>query len=302
VVAWDCSLADEAAATAEVLLNTLEPYQREIEHHFSLEGQRRFRGLMAGYLQLFTRARYVGSSLRDRVRLLPGPSQAVETPTSWDLYAFASSCTSVAGEQHLDARGRALANRLLVQADAQGFPVDLLTEPTENAAKIDWRQRYAQILIDVLDQIEKQWTQPTGVRRWVQGALTWAGNYLPLASLFAGCVWLLYRWLVLRDSFEVNHLLIPLIVVFIVLVLLHILISVLLPMRWPAIRGEFQRQLERRLLKELQGAYLPIPSDVAEELRRERRQVEQLRSKTREVAVWVEQREQAANITGLYGQ
>jgi hypothetical protein len=300
--AWDRSLAEEAAASAEVLLNTLEPYQREIEHHFSLEGQRRFRGLMAGYLHLFTRARYVGSSLRDRVRFLPRPNQAVETPASWDLYAFASSCTSVAGEQHLDARGRALANRLLVQADGQGFPVDLLTEPAENAAKIDWRQRYAQILIEVLDQIEKQWTHPTGRRRWVQGGLIGLANRLPLASLFAVFVWLLYRYIVLRDPFETNHLVIPVIVVFIVLVLLHILISVVLPMRWPAIRGEFQRQLERRLRTELQGAYLPIPTDVAEALRRERKQVEQLRAETREVAVWVEQREQAANITGLYGR
>ncbi|HZU35528.1 MAG TPA: GTPase, partial [Gemmataceae bacterium] len=54
--AWERLLADEAKATAEVLLNTLEPYQREIEHHFAREGQRRFRGLMAGYLNLFTRA------------------------------------------------------------------------------------------------------------------------------------------------------------------------------------------------------------------------------------------------------
>jgi hypothetical protein len=300
--AWDQTLAEEAAASAEVLLNTLEPYRREIEHHFSLEGYRRFHGLMAGYLHLFTRARYMGSTLRDRVHFLPRPSQAVETPASWDLYTFASSCTSVAGEQHLDARGRALANRLLVEADGQGFPVDLLTEPAENAAKIDWRQRYTQILIEVLDQIEKQWTKPTGIRRWMQGSLIWVANRLPLASLFAVCVWLLYRYIVLRESFEMNHVVIPFIVVFIVLVLLHILISVLLPMRWPAIRGEFQRRLERRLQTELQGAYLAIPADVAEALRRERRQVEQLQTETREVAAWVEQREQAANITGLYGQ
>jgi hypothetical protein len=257
---------------------------------------------MAGYLTLFTRARYVGSSLRDRVRLLPRPNQAVETPASWDLYTFACSCTSVAGERHLDARGRALGNRLLVQADSQGFPVDLLTEPAENAAAIDWRQRYTSSLIEVLDQIEKQWTNPTGLRRWMQASLIWLANRLPLASLFAVCVWLLFRYTYLRESFELNHLVIPVIVVFIVLVLLHILISVLLPMRWPAIRGEFQRRLERRLQTELQGAYLAIPADVAAVLRRERRQVEKLGADTRDVAVWVEQREQAANITGLYGQ
>src|SRR5262249_32039934 len=33
--AWEGILAEEATATVEVLLNTLEPYQREIEHHFT---------------------------------------------------------------------------------------------------------------------------------------------------------------------------------------------------------------------------------------------------------------------------
>src|SRR5262249_35520652 len=35
--AWETILGEEAAATVELLLNTLEPYQREIEHHFALE-------------------------------------------------------------------------------------------------------------------------------------------------------------------------------------------------------------------------------------------------------------------------
>jgi hypothetical protein len=301
---WQRTLADEAGASAEVLLNTLEPYQREIEHHFSLEGQKRFRGLMASYLHLFTRARYVGSSLRDRVRILPRMSQAVQTPASWDLYSFTSACTSAAGEQHLDARGRAMANRLLVEADQQGFPVELLTEPTENAAKIDWRQRYAHILVEVLDQIEQQWTRPTGMRRWIQGGLIWLANQLPLIVLLGVCILLLWQYTVgePRREFKFGDFLLPVIVVFICLVIMHVLIALFLPMRWPAIRGEFQRRLEQRLQAELEGAYMPIPADVADALKRERRQVEQLAVQAREVAVWVEQHEQAANIAGLYGK
>jgi hypothetical protein len=302
--AWERSLTDEAAASAEVLLNTLEPYQREIEHHFSLEGQRRFRGLMAGYLNLFTRARYAGSSLRDRFRFLPKIASAVETPAAWDLYTFTSACSSAAGERHLDARGRALANRLLVEADRLGFPLDLLNEPAENAAKIDWRQRYAHILVEVLDQIEQQWSRPRGTRRLLQGGLVWLANQLPLLALLGVCILLMWQYFMgePRRNFQFTDFLLPVIVVFIVLVFMHALIALLLPMRWSAIRGEFQRQLERRLQTELQGTYLPIPTDVAEALQRERRQVEQLIAETRDVAVWVEQREQAANIAGLYGQ
>src|SRR5216683_2981024 len=85
---WERILGEEAAATVEVLLNTLEPYQREIEHHFAMEGQRRFRGPMAGYLHLFTRAKYVGSTLRDRIPFLPKPAQAVDMPAAWNLATF----------------------------------------------------------------------------------------------------------------------------------------------------------------------------------------------------------------------
>src|SRR5207253_5203800 len=120
---WERLLKEEAHATADILLNSLEPYQREIEHHFTVESQRRFRGLMASYLNLFTRVKYAGNSLRDRIPFLPKPLQKVEAPPTWDVAAFTRACSKAAGERHLDARGRALANRLLVVADQQGFPL-----------------------------------------------------------------------------------------------------------------------------------------------------------------------------------
>src|SRR5207302_8575944 len=106
--AWESILGEEAGATVEVLLNTLEPYQREIEHHFALQGQRRFRGLMAGYLHLANRLKYIGSTLRVR---LPFASQVKDslTPAAVsDLSSFTHACTEVAANRHLDARGKAL--------------------------------------------------------------------------------------------------------------------------------------------------------------------------------------------------
>ena len=78
-VAWGRSLREEASNVAEVLVNTLEP-SREIEHHFALEGQRRFRNIMAGYLQLFMRFKYMGSSLRDRIPLGSRSKQTSAAP------------------------------------------------------------------------------------------------------------------------------------------------------------------------------------------------------------------------------
>jgi hypothetical protein len=302
--AWERLLAEESRACADVLLNTLEPYQREIEHHFARESQRRFRGLMATYLHAVTRVKYVGSTLRDRLPLLPRPNQAVETPEAWDLAAFTSACSNVAGERHLDSRAKALSNRLLVEADHLGYPLDVLTEPTEAAAKLEWRQRYARALVEVLAEVEQHWSRPRGPRRWLQAGLVFLADWLPSVTLLAACIWLLYQWFVPTPPrpFALGDLALPIIAVLVALVLLHIAIALAMPMRWPAMRGEFLRHLERRLQTELQSVYAPIPVEVANTVQQERRQVQRLTAETGDVAGWLEKREQAASIAGLYGQ
>src|SRR5205814_2481333 len=101
--AWERPLADEAATTAEILLNTLDPYQREVEHHFALEGQRRFRGMMAGYLHLVTRLKYLGSTLRERVPLASHYLKEEKKPElAADLATFTRACSDVPANRHLD--------------------------------------------------------------------------------------------------------------------------------------------------------------------------------------------------------
>jgi hypothetical protein len=301
--AWEKPLAEEAATTTAVLLDTVEPYQREIEHHFALEGQRRFRGLMAAYLRFVTRARFVGSSMRARVPFLPRPRDGVQAP-AWDVATFTHAASDVASNRLLDSRGKALTNRLLVEADTQGFPLSVLNEPVEARAAFDWRQRYAQTLNDVLHQVERQWSQPSGVRRAVQTVVVWLTDWVPPLALLAAFVNLLWRFFdpnKVGYTVQVSDILLPFVVLIAVLILLHILIGLLLPLRWPAIRGEFQRELEARLRQELEGVYLPIPGEVAEALRNERHTVEKLVAEAHEVADWLEQREKSASIEGLYG-
>ncbi len=299
--AWSAPLSEEAAATSEVLLNTLEPYQREIEHHFALDEQRRFHGIMAWYLHLFARAKYVGSTLRDRIPFVPRAAGSVETPTTWDLARFTKACSDVAGNRHLDARGKALANKLLVEADTQSFPLDILSEPMEARSALDWRQRYAGTLNEVLQQVEREWSKPTGLRRLTQAVVVWLGNWLPPVALLAALIVLLWRYFYDRADIRLPDVFVPPAILLVVLVALHLLISLLLPLRWPAIRGEFRRRLEERIRQELQSIYEPIPGDVAQALRDERRAVEKLAADTAEVASWLHQREQSASISGLYG-
>ena len=303
---WAGPLAEEAAATTEVLLNTLEPYQAEIEHHFTVEGQRRFRGIMGGYLRLINRSKYVGASLRDKVPFLPKVRDGATTPESWDASRFARACSEIAANRQLDARGKALANRLLVEADAEGFPLKVLADPVEAASKTDWRQRYALAMSEVLHQVEAA-HRTDGAAPLRSGRSRLPGGLGAARRL--GCA---IGYFLLK-AFNVGNqnpppqigwldLALPIFVTLAVLVILHVLIALLLPLRWSQIRGEFKVRLEKRLQQELENVYGPVPEDVAALLLAERRQVEKLAGETREVASWLSQREQSASVTGLYGK
>jgi energy-coupling factor transporter ATP-binding protein EcfA2 len=303
--AWIAPLSEEAAAASDVLLGTLEPYQREIEHHFALEEQRHFRNIMGWYLHLFTRTKYIGSTLRERIPFLPRGQSNAEAQASWDLSTFIKACSDVAGNRHLDARGKALANKLLIEADHQDFPLDVLSEPIEARSALDWRQHYAGILNEILQQVEREWSKPTGLRRLTQAVVVWLGNWVPPVALLAALIVLLWRYFnpsAASPAPGTADVLLPFLIVLIILVILHVLITLVLRLRWPAIRGEFRRRLEQRVRQELEAIYAPIPADVAQALQQERRLIEKIAAETTEVASWLHEREQSASISGLYGR
>ncbi|MFO0876908.1 MAG: GTPase [Gemmataceae bacterium] len=304
--AWNRPLEEESTAIADVLVNTLEPFQREIEHHFALEGQRRFHGMMAWYLQMVTRARYVGSTLRERIPFISRARQEVETPAAWDLARFTQACSDVAANRQLDARARALANRLLVEADQQGFPLNVLTSPVESCSQGDWKHRWSRGLTQVLEEVERQRTRPTGARRWMQDALVFLADWLPPVALLASLILLL--WKVFNPGNKEGgysigwvDILLPGIVLLVVFLILHLLINVLLPLRWSTIRDSFHRGLEANVREQLEGVFLEVPTDLAARLMEERTSVEKLIGETHEVASWLEKREQSASIARLYG-
>ena len=304
--AWEKTLAEEADVQADVLVGTLEPYQTEVEHHFSVEDQARFRGLMAAYLRLTTRLRYASSGLRDRIpfgglkgRLLGGK---VETPVEWNLGAFVQECARTAGERVLDQRTTALINRLLVEGDSKGFPLTLLSDPANAAGRLDWREKMTRAVIEALAEVERQATHPTGWRKVVRGTLSLLANLLPEAAFIATVGWHLWYFFargIVPGMFEMSLVvLIPLLVV----IIFHILILMLLPVRWPAIRSEFRKQLGAGMAAELSRAYLAIPEEVATALREERKQVDALVAATEEVSTWLAERQQAARVAELYGK
>jgi energy-coupling factor transporter ATP-binding protein EcfA2 len=300
---WRQTLAEEARVQADVLIGTLEPYQTEVEHHFSVEDQQRFRGLMAAYLRLTTRIRYAGSSLRDKIpftsRVLSGGK--VETPVEWNLGAFVQQCTRTAGERVLDQRTSALVNRLLVDGDKSGFPVNLLNDPLNAVGRLDWRERVTRALIDALSEVEREATHPTGWRRALRGTLSALANTLPEISLVITAGVILYGSMVEDQHVDFFRVSLIAIVPLIVIVVFHLLIVLLLPIRWPAIRGRFLSKISARLREELERIYLPVPSDISDALIQERKQVDELITETKTIFNWLAERQQAAQVSELYG-
>ena len=304
--AWERTLAEEADVQADVLLGTLEPYQTEVEHHFSVEDQQRFRGLMAAYLRVTTRLRYAGSGLRDKIplaglkgRLLGG---RVETPVEWNLGAFVQECARTAGERVLDQRTTALINRLLVEGEAKGFPLTLLTDPATAAGRLDWRERMTRAVIEALAEVERQATNPTGFRRLLRGTLSLMANTLPEIALVSTAGLLLWNFFVHAETPDFFRMSLVALIPLVVIIVLHMLILMLLPVRWPAIRYEFRKQLGTRMAAELGRAYLAIPTEVSAAIHEERKQVDSLVAETKQVSDWLAERQQAARVAELYGK
>ncbi len=300
-VSWSRLLGDEAEADAAVLLNTLDPYQKEIEHHFASERQKHFSNLMGWYLQAFNKLRYTGSTLRDH---LPFASRStpVRAPQDWDLARFTEACSAAASEQHLRSRLKAMTNRLLVEADTLGIPLGLLSEPAEALTRLDWRGRYAQAMIEVITAVERSWSQPTGARRWLQKSIILLADWVPGLACFTMGAVLLFEWIYVGRSFAWSDLLLPLAVMFFVLVMLHVMIALLLPLRWNAIRAQFHEQLQERLRAELEQDFHQVLTDVAQDVLAERRQNENFLKEIGEVSTWLAAREQAASIVNMYGK
>ena len=301
--AWKSLLEREAGEWATALVNTIEPYSAEIEHHFRVGGQHRYRGLMAAYARLTTKIRFAGTSLRDRIPFVPKAGAGTESQNHWDLAAFARECSRLAGDKVLHQRTKALVNRLTVEADRQRFPVALLSGSLKAVDRSDWQARHDRGILESLTSVEEQITRPRGFRRVLQIGLMSLANILPELIFVGAFLLMLWRYFMVENyPIGTVDLILPFALTLVVLIFLQLLIAVLLPMRWAAVREEFRRQLTERLAGEMTQIYEPIPAEVAEAVHREREQVETLLASVREVNEWLALRENSANISAMYGR
>jgi energy-coupling factor transporter ATP-binding protein EcfA2 len=292
---WRGALDEESRIAGDVLVTTLDPRSAEIEAHFNARGQNRFRGLMAGYLKLTT-LRYSLRSFRPSLSL-PGAS----SESDLDLSTFASGCARTAGERVLDRRSTALVNRLLVEANARGFPVSVLNDRVNSVAAEGWDSRYTGAVVESLSEVERELTDPTGAKSVLRGTVRLLANFLPEAAMVGSIIVLLWRFFVEELTPSLFHIALPFFVTLATLIVLHIVIALVFPLRWSSIRAEFQRVLYDRLAKEYDRVYLGIPDERAAALRVERSRVDEIAADGRAAKEWLMKHEAGTRVGELYG-
>lgn len=294
---WERLIDEEAENLSGMLLHTLEPQQREIEHHFRLTGQQRFQRLMAGYLGAVTRLQFIGSKLQNPLSVSGGGNT-----DNFNIDGLTRDVLAAAGKRGLDARLQAFGNRLLVEADRHGLPSELLAPRLKEAASTDWRGQLSGTVSDSLSSVEREWASPTGGRRWLRGGLVLLANIVPELTFVVSVVLLLYNWIVVPGyQVSLGSALVPFILTLAVLMVFHVLIHLFLPLRWSAIRAGFRDRLCENVHERLREVFMPVPDAVAAAVASERKRVDALLQQVSDLSSLLDTRRRAARVDAMYG-
>ncbi|MCS6977345.1 MAG: 50S ribosome-binding GTPase [Gemmatales bacterium] len=299
--AWQKIIKDEVGEMADVLLNSLDHHEKDIERYFRDKLYGEFRGPMKVFLELGPTLR---SGFRMLTKFLPqtrfkSSGATSETEIITDLPALLQDIPELrSAEAHVDARWRAMPNKLLVTAEQNGFPITLLNQAIQRAADSPRQDQFSYLLKQSGEEVQKQWHSPLKPRYWVLRLLVFLGEWVPTLALLAALLLVLNNffpfipvWNIGRPLSVWEAIFLPILVSVATLVLLYILVRILLPIRWKKIRGLFHEQVRKYLLHELEAAYGQVPTQVAERLREERRQVDAVLDEVRKTRNWLDSRE-----------
>ncbi|QVL34413.1 50S ribosome-binding GTPase [Telmatocola sphagniphila] len=299
---WKGLFEEEAEQSADQLMQTLDRHQLEIEHHFRVEGQQRFRGLMAAWLGLSTKVRTMGSSLRDQLPIPRNPlSKSVEAEKP-NLTYLIQACVSSTGEKVLEKRLEGLANRLLVSADQAGIAANQINAPITESRKEQGAALYEKSLMAAWQDLDSDRSSPSVPKHLLQTGVIQVANFLPGIVLIAGYLYLMWNFFVLNTQPSLFQVILPVLLTLIVILLLQLVVSWVLPFKWTAVREEFRRTILEKTSRDLQLAFGDIPEQLSSRILLERQKTETMLKNTQDVSNWLASRENAIAVRDLYGK
>lgn len=300
--AWRRVLRQQAADDAELLIHSLDPMQLVIERHFRRQMLQEFKGLMLWSFKLYHGIQDWGGHLGTWFRVLPKVAKHRLVNDTWDLTVVTRECIRAAKERAWDERLKGLGNRLLMEAEKEGFPISLLHEPIAKVATMDWQERLHDAVSEAMRLVEQICVRPTGFQRVQHALLIRLGNVIPVLTFFGGYLLVMYRFYVERIPPAMPDLFAPAFFALLSLVLVHAITDWLLPLNWRTIRGHFREQLTEFLRVAFETEYRMIPETVTEKIDRERREIEDLCQEATKAREWLAGRENALRIAALYGR
>ncbi len=299
---WQRILQHEARQQADILLRGVEPYQADIENHFTQRDQLRYRGFMAAYLRATSWLRSSGGRWRSRLHPVRSWLESGSNePSGENIGEMLQECVHAAVERSLDPRLNDLIHRLTLAVERVGLPAALVNRRLSQLQQLPWRQRYQQAIAETLVTMEKEVLQPRGLRRWIHFVLFPIANVAPELAFLATAVTLLWQFIVQQYIPGLFSISLVVLIPLLVLVVLHLLLSWLLPVHWPSLRQRFAEVLTVRLSDTLQGAWLPLLPEIEAEIGRERHAVQSLQAEIDHILQWLSERRTESAIAALYG-
>jgi hypothetical protein len=299
--AWQQTLREEARIQAELLLACIAPHQKLIERRLSQAIGHPFRGLMGLYARLLDFGRQ--GFFRSRLPQLQG--RAAETaPTCLDdLAGFGRSCARDTFQRSIQARLRALGDRLVAQADDAELPIGGLGADLSAQLLALSEESYAEAVTRTLHLAEQSLAGEASWRKKFRFLWTWLGDLVPLAIFVLVLMWQLYAKFFTNAYVSVGDLvLLPPVAALLGMTLLYWLYRWTVPITWSRLTPLAGRQLRQGLRADLATALQGLPEHQAILLAEERRQVGQLLEQVERGVQNVQQQEKLAQVAVLYSQ
>jgi energy-coupling factor transporter ATP-binding protein EcfA2 len=264
---WKDAMRISSIEETDFLLASADRNSTAIERHFSRLGTGQFRGIFGIYLRTFEAIMSLLRPVNAAVSGFSGESRIEE---------LAARVLKSGFRQRGDAGASADAfqARLMKVADDLGWPVPALEAGLTDRVGTPLREDNLQkLLAEELTRLEADFVAPTGGRWAARAAIRQLCQYGPPVALVLAAGYWLWGLFTLGNGLATGELFLGTLFFVAVMAGLHLLSSRYLAANWKTLRDQLAGCLRRRILENLEPAFLPTVSGLVERVESERRMI-----------------------------